>query len=76
MFGKKSALVGVSLVILAFAHTPASAQEMERLNMLWEVQVNGTDYMTTANATERDSYALRGAVAYVPANNISGTAAV
>jgi hypothetical protein len=36
------------------------------LNILWRVALGSTDKVTTANPTERDSYPLDGAIAYVP----------
>ena len=64
-----------SAMACAFAFSgQALAQQQTKLNILWEVLVNGNDYMTTPNPTERDMFPLRGAFAYVPADAVTGTA--
>lgn len=51
---------------------PAMAQTQVVTNMLWEVLVGGTDYMTTASPAERDAYPVRGLFAYVPTTSATG----
>ncbi|CAL4869747.1 hypothetical protein MMA231_04039 (plasmid) [Asticcacaulis sp. MM231] len=67
----KTAVAAALVATTLFAGQPAHAQQYAKLNMLWEVRVNGTDYMTSTSATERDLYTSRGAVV-IPASDKPG----
>ncbi len=61
-----SAVIALLMAVPPYSHAQVTTLQETALNFLWQAEVGYGDMMTTAVASERDSYANYGSIFYVP----------